>query len=46
MRGIGKYLLRLIVLLIVGFVGYAMVAELPPPTAERTVSLSLPESVK
>jgi hypothetical protein len=46
MRGIGKYLFRLIVLLIVGFVGYALVADLPPPNDERAVSLPLPESVK
>jgi len=46
MRGIGKYLFRLIVLLIVGFVGYAMVVDLPPPTHERAVDLTLPETAK
>jgi hypothetical protein len=46
MRRIGKYLFRLIILLAVGFVGYAMFADLPPPTHERTVSLPLPEGGK
>jgi len=43
MRWIGKYLFRLIVLLAIGFVAYAMVAELPPPTSETTVSVPVPE---
>lgn len=37
-----KYLFRLAFAVGIGFVAYAMIAELPPPTAEREVSLPLP----
>ena len=44
MRRIGKYLFRLIVLLAIGFVAYAMVAELPAPTSDTVVTLPLPQA--
>ena len=43
MRRLFKYLLRLVILLAVAFVGYAYFSELPPPTDEKTVTLPLPE---
>jgi hypothetical protein len=44
MRRISKYLFRLLLLIAVGFVVYALVADLPPPTSERVVSLPLPQT--
>lgn len=46
MRRIGKYLLRLILLLAIGFAAYAMFAELPPPTGETVITLPLPQADK
>ena len=43
MRLIGKYLFRLLVLLAIGFVGYAMFADLPAPTGDTVVTLPLPQ---
>ncbi len=43
MRRIGKYLFRLLVLLAIGFVGYAMFADLPAPTGDTVVTLPLPQ---
>ncbi|HSF95795.1 MAG TPA: hypothetical protein VLA52_12290 [Thermohalobaculum sp.] len=42
MRRLFKYLFRLAVLVGVGFVAYAMLVDLPPPTSEKEVSLALP----
>ena len=44
MRLIGKYLLRLILLLAIGFAAYAMFADLPAPTGDTVVTLPLPEA--
>jgi hypothetical protein len=46
MRRIGKYLFLLCLLLVVGFVVYAVVADLPAPTGERAVVLPLPQTDK
>jgi len=43
MRRIGKYLFRLCLLVAVGFVVYAIFAELPTPTGEREIILPLPQ---
>jgi len=43
MRRIGKYLLRLVLLLAIGFAAYAMLADLPAPTGEKVVTLPLPQ---
>ena len=43
MHRISKYLLRLILLLAIGFAAYAMFADLPPPTGEKAVTLPLPQ---
>ncbi|MEO1491064.1 MAG: hypothetical protein AAFV19_02790 [Pseudomonadota bacterium] len=37
-----KYIFRLVVLAALGLVGYAMVADLPPPTREVVVELPSP----
>jgi hypothetical protein len=37
-----KYIFRLVVLAALGLVGYAMVADLPPPTREVVVELPPP----
>ncbi len=37
-----KYLFRIAVLAVLGLSGYAMLAELPPPTEEVTVQLPSP----
>ncbi|MEM7189763.1 MAG: hypothetical protein AAF439_09140 [Pseudomonadota bacterium] len=37
-----KYLFRLAVLAGLGLVGYAMLADLPPPTKEVVVELPMP----
>lgn len=37
-----KYIFRLVVLAVLGLVGYAMVADLPPPTREVVVELPAP----
>ena len=39
-----KYLFRLIVILAVGLVVYAMVAELPPPTRSVSVEVAIPST--
>ncbi len=44
MRRVGKYLLRLILLLAIGFAAYAMIADLPAPTGEKVVTLPLPQA--
>jgi hypothetical protein len=46
MRRIGKYLLRLLLLLAIGFAAYAMFADLPAPTGEKVVTLLLPQASK
>ena len=43
MRRIGKYLLRLLLLLAIGFAAYAMFADLPAPTGEKVITLPLPQ---
>jgi hypothetical protein len=37
-----KYLFRIAVLALLGLVGYAMLADLPPPTRDVVVELPLP----
>jgi len=37
-----KYIFRIAVLAVLGLVGYAMIAELPPPTHEIVVELPVP----
>ncbi len=37
-----KYLFRIAVLALLGLVGYAMLADLPPPTKEVVVELPMP----
>jgi hypothetical protein len=44
MRRIGKYLLRLIILLAIGFAAYTMFADLPAPTGEKVIPLPLPRA--
>ncbi len=44
MRRFLKYLMWLALLLAVGFVGYALIFDLPAPTRDRVVTLPLPES--
>ena len=44
MRRIGKYLFRLLLLLVIGFAAYAMFAELPAPTGEKVITLPLPQA--
>ena len=44
MRRIGKYLFRLGLLLVIGFVAYAMFADLPAPTGDTVVTLPLPQA--
>jgi len=44
MRRIGKYLFRLVLLLAIGFAGYAMFADLPAPTSDTVVTLPLPQA--
>jgi len=44
MRRIGKYLLRLLLLLAIGFAAYAMFADLPAPTGDTVVTLPLPQA--
>ncbi len=46
MRRIGKYLLRLILLLGIGFAAYAIFADLPAPTGDAVVTLPLPQADK
>jgi len=46
MRRITKYLFRLILLLAIGFAGYAIFAELPAPTGDTTIALPLPQADK
>jgi hypothetical protein len=46
MRRIGKYLLRLSLVLAIGFVAYAMFADLPAPTGEKVLPLPLPQASK
>ncbi len=43
MHRISKYLLRLILLLAIGFAAYAMFADLPAPTGEKVLPLPLPQ---
>jgi len=42
MRRLMKYLFRLAVLVAIGFVAWAMLAELPAPVGEKAVVLPLP----
>jgi len=42
MRRISKYLFRLLLLLAIGFVAFAIFADLPAPTGETVVKLPLP----
>lgn len=37
-----KYLFRIAILALLGLVGYAMLADLPPPTREVVVELPVP----
>ncbi len=46
MRRIGKYLLWLSLLLAIGFVAYAMFADLPAPIGEKVITLPLPQADK
>ena len=46
MRRIGKYLLRLILLLAIGFAAYAIFADLPAPTGDKVLTLPLPQASK
>lgn len=46
MRRIAKYLFRLILLLAIGFVAYAIFADLPAPTGDSVVKLPLPQTEK
>ncbi len=46
MRRIGKYLLRMLLLLAIGFAAYAMLADLPAPTGDTVVTLPLPPASK
>jgi len=46
MRRLFKYLFRLALLLAVGFVGYAMLSDLPPPTRDQVVAVPLPEDAQ
>ena len=46
MRRITKYLFRLVLLLAIGFAGYAIFAELPEPTGDTVISLTLPQADK
>ena len=39
-----KYLFRLAVLAALGLAGYAMLADLPPPTREVVVDLPVPDA--
>ncbi len=39
-----KYLFRIAILALLGLVGYAMLADLPPPTRDVVVELPLPGS--
>ena len=39
-----KYLFRIAVLALLGLIGYAMLADLPPPTREVVVDLPMPGS--
>ncbi len=43
MHRIFKYLFRLLFLLAIAFVAYAMLWDLPPPVVERTVPVPLPQ---
>lgn len=43
MRRIVKYLFRLFLLLAIGFVVYAIFADLPVPTGERVITLPMPQ---
>jgi hypothetical protein len=44
MRRIFKYLFRLAFAVGLGFLAYAMLADLPPPTSEKSVQLPLPQA--
>ena len=46
MRTLLKYLFRLAVLMAIGFVGYAMLAELPPPSRDQSVTVPLPQGAQ
>jgi len=42
MRTLFKYLFRMLFFVAIGFVAYAMFADLPAPEGERVVTLPLP----
>jgi hypothetical protein len=46
MRRLTKYLFYLILLLAIGFAGYAIFADLPAPTGDTTIRLALPQADK
>ena len=46
MRRLMKYLFRLLILLAIGFAGYAIFAELPAPTGDTVVILPVPQAEK
>ena len=44
MRRLIKYLVRIAVLLGLGFIAYALLADLPPPTGDTAVVLVSPKA--
>lgn len=46
MRRLFKYLFRLALVLAIGFVGYAMLGDLPAPTRDTVVTLPLPQGAR
>ncbi len=46
MRRLGKFLVRLVAVAAVGFVAYALIADLPAPVHERVVQVTVPGSAR